>query len=79
MTFGQIIQRILDKHALTQEQAAAKLGVARHSVNQLVNDRRMLTPDMAVRFERAKLGDAEILLQKQMRLQLDAARKGMGT
>jgi antitoxin HigA-1 len=47
----QIRELILDIYDLTQDQLADALGVSRLTVNQLVNDRRSVTPDMAIRLE----------------------------
>jgi addiction module HigA family antidote len=46
------IREILDTNKLTQDQLADALGVARLTVNQLVNEKRSITPDMAVRLEK---------------------------
>jgi addiction module HigA family antidote len=42
---------VLGANGLTQEQLADALGVSRLTVNQLVNNRRSITADMALRLE----------------------------
>jgi antitoxin HigA-1 len=49
---AQIRSQILEAYGLTQDQLADALGVSRLTVNQLVNDRRSITPEMALRLER---------------------------
>jgi len=46
------IRELLEATRLTQDQLADALGVSRLTVNQLVNDKRAITPDMAVRLEK---------------------------
>ncbi len=40
---------ILEEFDLTQESLAQRLGVSRRSINQLVNSKRSVTADMALR------------------------------
>jgi addiction module HigA family antidote len=42
----------LDANGLTQDHLADALRVSRLTVNQLVNEKRSITPDMAVRLEK---------------------------
>jgi addiction module HigA family antidote len=46
------IRELLDANRLTQDQLADAIGVSRLTVNQLVNDKRSVTPDMAIRLEK---------------------------
>jgi len=43
---------ILPAIRLTQGELACKLGVSRRTVNELMNEHRPLTPDMAIRLSR---------------------------
>ena len=47
-----IAEDILGEFGLTQDQLAKALGVSRRTVNQLVNDKRAVTADMALRLGR---------------------------
>jgi addiction module HigA family antidote len=51
MTPGERLQKLLDARGWTQEEASMELDVSRFSVNQLVNGRRNVTAEMAVRLE----------------------------
>jgi hypothetical protein len=44
---GEIVAGILEEQEITQTQAASHLGISRTSLNELINNRRALTPDMA--------------------------------
>jgi antitoxin HigA-1 len=47
---GRFLEReYLRPLALTQGQAAARLGISRRRVNELVGERRQMTPDTAIR------------------------------
>jgi addiction module HigA family antidote len=50
---------------LTQENLAEAMGVTRYSVNQLVNDRRGVTAEMAVRLGKALSTSPEFWLNLQ--------------
>ena len=54
----QALKDLLEKKNWTQEDLAARLGVSRYSVSQLMNGRRGLTPEMAVRLELVSDQDA---------------------
>lgn len=65
-----IRDEILSAYALTQDQLAKRLGVSRLTINELVNDRRSITPDMALRFSRLTGQSPEYWLNLQIRLDL---------
>jgi addiction module HigA family antidote len=46
---GALLADFLENTGLTQTQAAKQLGVGRQAVNELINDRRTLTLEMANR------------------------------
>jgi addiction module HigA family antidote len=75
VTVAQAVQRQLDRKGWTQEEAAAELGVSRYSVNQLVNGRRSITPDMALRLEKVFGVSAESWLALQAKQDLEEARE----
>jgi addiction module HigA family antidote len=76
MTVAQALQRQLDKKDWTQQEAADALKISRYSVNQLLNDRRGMTPDMALRLEKVFGVSAEKWMELQARQDLDDARRG---
>lgn len=67
---------VLPELNITQGVLAARLGVSRLSVSELLNERRALSPDMAVRLE-AALPDteAEMWLAMQAAVDLWEARR----
>lgn len=64
------VSAVLREHFLcldgvTQEGLAEAMGVSRHSINELMNDRRTLTAPMALRLARVLGTDAEFWLNLQ--------------
>lgn len=69
-----IREDILNEFALTQEQLAHWLGVSRRSINQLVNGKRGITADMALRLGQFTNTSPQMWLNLQMAVDLwDAA------
>ena len=52
LSLGEVIAGIFEEQEITQTQAANHLGVSRTSLDELINNRRALTPDMAARLGR---------------------------
>jgi antitoxin HigA-1 len=69
---------VLEEFGITQEQLADALGVSRLTVNQLCNDKRALTAEMALRLERASGISAEHWMELQTRRDLWWARHNSG-
>jgi addiction module HigA family antidote len=63
---------------LTITEAAKALGVTRQTLNNLVNGRSGISPDMAIRLDKAFGGDAETWLRLQMAYDLAQARQHEG-
>lgn len=52
-TPGQVIQvLILEQYRMTQQDLADRIGVSRFSINQLFNNRRSMTPNLALRLSK---------------------------
>jgi antitoxin HigA-1 len=66
---------IIAPHGLTVTTAAARLGVTRQAMSNLLNANAGLSADMAIRFEKAFGLRAETLLRMQMAHDLAAARE----
>ncbi|RWF83186.1 MAG: addiction module antidote protein, HigA family [Mesorhizobium sp.] len=81
VTPGEFLRdRILVPLGITQDQLAAALQVSRFSVNQIVNGRRSVTADMALRLAKVTSTSSELWLNLQRDLdlyeaQLELARK----
>ena len=50
---GEVIADLLEELDMTQTQFAVALGVSRRTVNEIINGRRPLTVDMAIRVGKA--------------------------
>lgn len=75
-TPGRLLARVVGEveGKVTQDALAAALDVSRVTVNQILNGRRSITPDMAVRLEYVLGTSAEFWLRAQMRFDLHTAR-----
>ncbi len=66
---------LADQNGLTQSELADQLGTSRYSVNQILNDRRSITAEMALRLERVTELEASLWLHAQTENDLAAARR----
>ena len=74
---GKIIRHdCLVPLALTVTAAAKVLGVSRQALNNLLNGKAGVTPEMAIRLEKAFGGNADTWLRIQMNYDLAQALKG---
>ena len=76
---GEVLREdFLSKSGVTQEQLAAALGVSRVTVNQLLNDRRDVTAEMALRLAQVLSTTPEYWLNLQTKVNLYRARRRKG-
>ncbi|HVZ36536.1 MAG TPA: HigA family addiction module antitoxin [Polyangiaceae bacterium] len=68
----------LEPLGLTVTAGARALGVSRQALNNLVNGRAGITPEMAIRLDKAFGGGAETWLRLQTSYDLAQALKGAG-
>jgi antitoxin HigA-1 len=68
----------LEPLRLTVTEAAAALGVTRQALNNLVNGKSGISPEMAIRLAKAFGSTAEVWLRMQMAYDLAAARGRAG-
>ena len=61
---------------LNVTEAAKVLGVARHTLSRVLNGRSAISPEMAIRLEKAGWSNAEFWLRRQTTYDLAQARKG---
>ena len=65
----------LDPLDLSVTEAAKVLGVARHTVSRVINGQAGISPDMAIRLEKAGWSNADHWLRLQAAYELAQARK----
>jgi len=69
-----VLQECIEPLELTITQAAAALGVSRNTLSELVNGRRGISPEMAVRLSKVFGGSAESWLVQQAQYDLAHVR-----
>ena len=73
---GEIVrEECLEPLGLSVTHAARVLGVTRQALNNLVNEKAGISPEMAVRLEKAFGSDADFWLRLQMAFELAQVRK----
>ncbi len=60
---------------LSVSAAAKALGVARHTLSRVLNGHAAISPEMAIRLEKAGWSNAEVWLRRQASCDLAQARK----
>ena len=65
----------LDPMGLTVTEGAAALGVARHTLSRVINGQAGVSPDMAIRLEKAFGSSADSWLRMQSAYELALARQ----
>lgn len=74
---GDALRRILLKNSITQDQLAQAMKVSRYTINELVNHRRTVTAEMALRLGRALGIDPRYWLELQLNVDLWEATKAL--
>ena len=70
-----IRKNCLDPLGLNVTEAAKVLGVARHTLSRVLNGHAAISPEMAIRLEKAGWSNAEFWLRRQTTWDLVQARK----
>lgn len=70
-----IRQNCLDPLGLNVTEAAKVLGVARHTLSGVLNGHAAISPEMAIRLEKAGWSKAEFWLRRQIAYDLVQARR----
>ncbi len=73
---GSIRENCLEPLGLSVTEAAEVLGVARHTLSRVLNGHAAISPDMAIRLEKAGWSSADFWLRRQTSYDLAQARKG---
>lgn len=71
-----IKENCLDPLGLNVTEAAKVLGVARHTLSRVLNGHAAISPEMAIRLEKAGWSNAEFWLRRQTSYDLAQARRG---
>src|ERR1700688_2097089 len=71
-----VLQECIEPLGLTITQAAGALGVTRNTLSELVNGKRGISPEMAVRLSKVFGGSAESWLVQQAQYDLAHVRAG---
>lgn len=73
---GRSIQEVcLEPLQLSVTEGAKVLGVARHTLSRVINGHAAVSPEMAIRLEKAGWSNAEFWLRRQASYDLAQARK----
>jgi addiction module HigA family antidote len=75
---GFVKHEVLKVHGLSVTEAADALGVTRPALSALVNERAHLSPEMAIRIEKAFGVSMETLMRMQNSYDIAQARKREG-
>ena len=70
-----IKENCLEPFGLNVTEAAEVLGVARHTLSRVLNGHAAISPDMAIRLEKAGWSNAEFWLRRQTSYNLAQARQ----
>ena len=73
---GFVLRQCIEPLGLSITQAAAALGVTRTTLSELVNEKRGISPEMAVRLSKVFGGSAESWLVQQAQYDLSQVRTG---
>jgi addiction module HigA family antidote len=76
---GRIVrQECIEPLGLTIKEAAERLGIRRQTLNNLVNGKAGISPEMSIRLSKAFGSSPEVWLGLQMEYDLAQANKGAG-
>ncbi len=70
-------EKVLAPDGLTQDQLARAMGVSRLTVNEIINDRRTITAEMALRLEAVTRVSAAMWLNLQRMVDLHRAKASL--
>lgn len=71
-------EKVVVELGVTQDEFADALGVSRYSVNQLINDKRSITAEMALRLSAVLGTTPQFWLDLQMAVDLERAQHKLG-
>ena len=71
-----IKESCLDPLGLNVTEAAKVLGVSRHTLSRVLNGHAAISPEMAIRLEKAGWSNTEFWLRRQTSYDLSQVRRG---
>jgi addiction module HigA family antidote len=74
-----LLEEVVKPYRMTVTAAAAHLGVTRPALSRMLNGHAVLTPDMAIRFDKAFGVSAATLLRMQSAHDLARAKRNAAT
>jgi addiction module HigA family antidote len=72
---GELVKACIDDLGLSVAEAAKGIGITRQQLHNVIAGRSNVTPEMAIRFEKAFGSTAETWLRMQMNYDLAQTRK----
>ena len=75
---GAFVREVIEGHGLNVTSAAQVLGVTRQALSVLVNEHGGLSPEMALRIEKAFGVKMDTMLRMQIAWEIAATRKRQG-
>ncbi|MBU2548447.1 MAG: HigA family addiction module antidote protein [Proteobacteria bacterium] len=72
---GQLVKACLEDLGLSVAEAAKGIGITRQQLHNVIAGRSNVTPEMAIRFEKAFGGTADTWLRMQMNYDLAQVRR----
>ena len=76
---GRVLrQKIVEEHGISQEMLAGAMGVSRLTINEIVNEKRSVTAEMALKLAKALGTDPQLWLNLQQDVDLARARAKLG-
>ncbi len=72
---GHLVKECLDDLGLSVAEAAKAIGITRQQLHNVIAGRSSVTPEMAIRFEKAFGSTADTWLRMQMNYDLAQTRK----
>ena len=70
LTPGDHLRDVIEENAITQQQFAEALGITRRRLNEILNGRRGITPDTALRLGQVLRTSPELWLRLQEQIDL---------
>lgn len=75
---GDVLRALLlERHGITQDELAAAMRTTRYSVNQVLNNRRAITPEMSLRIAKVTDTSPELWLNLQQQIDLKNAEQAL--